>query len=271
MKFWRTSVAILFVIALTAGMTGVSHAQPKIVGKTVEYQAQGQTMKGYLAYDEKRKGKRPGVLVVPEWWGVNDYVRNRARMLAGLGYTALVVDMFGDGRQAATPEQAEKLTSQVMNNFDVGKARFDAAENFLKAQPTVDSARIAAIGYCFGGGVVLNMARQGADVKGVVSFHGELTPVQPARPGSVKARILVLTGGDDSLVPPGQVAAFEREMKDAGADFKVISYPGAKHSFTNPEAAALGKKFNMPMAYNAQADKESWQAMEKFLAALLQT
>ncbi len=265
MKKWST--AVLAVLIFFAWGRPAEPA-PRITGKAVDYQAAGQAMKGYLAYDESLQGKRPGVLVVPEWWGMNDYVRNRARMLAELGYTALVVDMYGEGKQADNPEEARKLSSGVMKNPDLAWSRFMAGMDFLKRQPGVDPARIAAIGYCFGGGVVLNMARQGADLKGVVSFHGDLTAVKPARPGAVKARVLVLTGGDDNFVPKEKVDAFEAEMKAAGADYRVVTYPGAKHSFTNPEADALGKKFNMPIAYNRAADEKSWEELKKFLTEL---
>jgi len=222
-------------------------------------------MKGYLAYPEDIKEKRPGVLVVHEWWGLNDYARNRARMLAELGYTAFAVDMYGDGKQAMHPDDAGKFASEVMKKFDVAKVRFMAALDFLKQQPTVDPTRIAAIGYCFGGGVVLNMARQGVDLKGVASFHGSLTAVKGAQPGMVRAKILVLNGADDKFITPEQIEAFKQEMKSAWADFQFISYPGAIHSFTNPEATALGKKFNLPLAYNAEADKQSWLELQKFL------
>ncbi len=256
----------LAIFALVMAMGGISVAEPKIKGMTVDYSAQGAVMKGYLVYDESIQGKRSGVLVVPEWWGLNDYARMRARVLAELGYTALAVDMYGDGKMVMTPDEAGKLSSEAMKNFDVAKARFLAALDFLKQQPTVDSNRIAAIGYCFGGGVVLNIARQGVDLNGVVSFHGGLTAVIPGQPGNVKAKILVLNGGDDKFITPEQIEAFEREMRAAGADFQFISYPGALHSFTNPEATELGKKFNMPIAYNAKADKESWEEMKKFLS-----
>ena len=256
-------------IALILTWVGVSNSEPKIVEKTVEYTVQGVTMKGYLAYNESIKGRRPGVLVVPEWWGVNAYVHRRARMLAELGYTALAVDIYGNGKEVMTLDEAGKLSSEVMKNLDVAKARFVAAMDFLKEQTTVDPARIAAIGYCFGGGVVLNMARQGVNLKGVVSFHGSLKAVEPAKPGSIKAKILVLTGGEDGFVPPDQVEAFKREMGAAGADFRVISYAGAKHSFTNPDADALGTKFNIPIAYNAEADKKSWDEMKIFLETTL--
>jgi len=246
-------------------VAGIGYAEPGISGKTVDYSAQGAVMKGYLAYDESITGKRPGVLVVPEWWGLNDYARKRARMLAELGYTALAVDMYGDGKVVTTPDDAGKLSSELMKNFDVTKARFMAAMDFLKQQPSVDPSRIAAIGYCFGGGVVLNMARQGVDLRGVASFHGGLTAMKPAQPGSIKAKILVLHGGADKFITPEQIEAFKQEMKSAGADFRFISYPGALHSFTNPEATELGKKFNLPIAYNADADRKSWGELKEFL------
>jgi dienelactone hydrolase len=261
----RILLVKLLVFTLLLGMVGVAVADPKIQGKSVEYSAQGVVMKGYLAYDEAAKGKRPGVLVVHEWWGLNDYARKRARMVAELGYTALAVDMYGDGKQAMHPDDAKKFSSELMKNFDDAKARFMAAMEFLKQQASVDPTRIAAIGYCMGGGVVLNMARQGVDLKGVASFHGSLAPVKPAQPGSVKAKVLVLHGGDDKFIPPEQIEALKQEMKSAGVDFQFISYPGAVHSFTNPEADELGKKYNMPIAYNAQADKKSWDELKKFL------
>jgi dienelactone hydrolase len=261
----------LAVFTLVLGMAGITVAEPKIQGKTVEYSAQGVVMKGYLAYDENIKGQRPGVLVVHEWWGLNDYARKRARMLAELGYTAIAVDMYGDGKVAIHPDDAGKFSSELMKNFDVAKARFMAAMDFLKQQATVDPTRIAAIGYCFGGGVVLNMARQDVDLKGVASFHGGLDAIKPAQPGSVKAKILVLNGGADKFITPEQIEAFKEEMKAAGIDFQFISYPGAVHSFTNPEADALGKKYNMPIAYNAQADNKSWDELKKFLKMIFKS
>ena len=260
----------LAVLTLTLVMLGTANAEPKTQAKAVEYSVQGVVMKGYLAYDENIKGARPGVLVVHEWWGLNDYARKRARMLAELGYTALAVDMYGDGKEATHPDDAGKFASALMKNFDVARARFMAAIDFLKQHPTVDPDRLAAIGYCFGGGVVLNMARQGVDLKGVTSFHGGLTAVKPAQPGSIKTKILVLHGADDKFITPEQIEGFKQEMTSAGADFQFISYPGALHSFTNPEADAIGKKFNMAIAYNADADKKSWEALKKFLAAIFE-
>ena len=259
----------LIIVAGILVLTALSSAQPKVQGKTVEYSADGVVMKGYLAHDETVKEKRPGVLVVHEWWGLNDYARKRARMLAGLGYTALAVDMYGDGRDATNPDEAGRLSSEIMKNPEIAKARFMAAMDFMKQQPTVDPSRIAAIGYCFGGGVVLNMARQGIDLKGVVSFHGSLAPIQPAQPGIVKAKVLVLNGADDKFIPPEQIEAFKQEMKSAGVDYQFFSYPGAVHSFTNPEATELGKKFKMAVAYNAEADRKSWDEMKNFFSTIL--
>jgi len=261
-------LGMLTIFALILGMAGFAAAEAqitKIKGMDVKYTVRDVQMKGYLAYDENIKGKRPGVLVVHEWWGLNDYARKRARMLAELGYTALALDMYGEGKTAAHPDDAGKFSSELMKNFDVGKERFIAGMNLLKSEPTVDQTRIAAIGYCFGGGVVLNMARQGVDLKGVASFHGGLTAVKPAQPGSVKAKILVLNGADDKFITKEQIEAFKQEMKNAGANFRFISYPGAVHSFTNPDADELGKKFNMPIRYNQEADKNSWEELKKFL------
>ncbi len=253
--------AIMVFAVLAVGFTS---AEAKVVGKAVDYKAQGVVMKGYLAYDDAVKGKRPGVLVVHEWWGHNEYARTRARMLAELGYTALAVDMYGKGKQAMHPDDAKKFSSETMKNFDVAKARFEAALNYLKKQPTVDPERTAAVGYCFGGGVALNMAREGVDLKGVASFHGSLGAVKPAEPGKIKAKIRVYTGADDKFVPDEAVQAFMDEMTAAKADFQVTAYRGAIHSFTNPEATELGKKFNLPLAYNADADRGSWEDMQKF-------
>lgn len=263
-----TFLIMMSALSLSLTFAWSASAKPDIEGKRVSYSAEGVVMKGYLAFDKNIQGKRPGVLVVHEWWGQNEYVRKRARMLAEMGYTALAVDMYGDGKQAMHPDDAAKFSSELMKNFDVAKARFMAALAFLKEQDTVDPGRIAAVGYCFGGGVVLNMARQGVDLKGVASFHGSLAAVKPAQPGSVKARILVLHGADDKFITPEQIEAFKQEMKNAGVDFQFISYPGAIHSFTNPDADEYAKKFSLPLGYNADADKKSWEELRKFLEAI---
>ncbi len=262
----KMRIAGVLVLTTVLMFAAVVSAAPKIKGEPVDYKAGGVTMKGYLAYDENIKGKRPGVLVVHEWWGQNEYARKRARMLAELGYTALAVDMYGEGKQATHPDDAAKFSSETMKNFDTAKARFEAAMAFLKKQRTVDAERIAAVGYCFGGGVVLNMARQGEDLKAAASFHGSLAAVKRATAGKVKAKIRVYNGEDDKFTPQQAIDAFMQEMRDAKVDFQFINYPGAVHSFTNPDADELGKKFGLPMAYNAEADKRSWADMTNFFA-----
>lgn len=230
----------------------------------IVYTADGDTLKGYLAYDQTVKGKRPGVLVVHEWWGQNEYARKRARMLAELGYTAFALDMYGNGKQAAHPEDAQKFVNEVMQNLSVAEMRFNAALELLKSQPTVDPQHIAAIGYCFGGAVVLHMARIGTDLDGVVSFHGALMPTAQPEPGTVKAKILVCNGAADPMATAEQIEAFKQQMDAAGADYTFISYEGAMHSFTNPDADKFGQEFNLPLAYNAEADSASWQEMQNF-------
>jgi dienelactone hydrolase len=256
---------VLIGIAVAVAAAGAAIAAPKIEGKPVEYTAGGVTLKGYLAWDANVQGKRPGVLVVHEWWGQNEYVRRRARMLAELGYTALALDMYGEGKLAAHPDDAGRFSSEVMKNFPVAKDRFLAAMEFLKKQPTVDPANIAAIGYCFGGGVVLNMARQGLDLKGVASFHGSLAVVKPDAPTPIRAAVRVYNGADDKFIPAEAIEALKKEMAEQKVDFKFVNYPGAVHSFTNPDADENAKKFKMPIAYNAAADKASWEDLQKIL------
>jgi dienelactone hydrolase len=242
-----------------------AEAQPDIRGEEITYQAGDTTLQGYIAYDANQTGARPGVLVVHEWWGHNDYVRTRAHMLARMGYTALALDMYGQGKQADHPEDAQKFMSEVMGNVDLMQRRFTAAEEVLRNHPTTDPDQIAAIGYCFGGAVVLNMARQGADLEGVASFHGNLATENPAQPGDVEADILVLHGADDPFVPQEQVDAFKQEMEAANADYEFVAYAGAKHSFTNPRADEFGENFDLPLAYDETADEQSWAELEQFL------
>jgi dienelactone hydrolase len=258
MRILGLSILILFV-SLTA------ESDSKVVGETVEYKSDGTVLKGYIAYDDSIKGKRPGVLVVHEWWGLNNYVRKRADMLAGLGYTAMAVDMYGEGKNSEHPEDAQKFLTEVMNNMGLGEKRFNAALELLRQQKTVNPEDIAAIGYCFGGAIILHMARTGADLDGVVSFHGNLSTMDKDAPGKIQTKILVLAGGDDEFVPQEQVDAFRKEMDAAGADYEIIIYPGAKHSFTSPDSDRLGKENNLPIAYNKEADEKSWAEMEEFL------
>jgi dienelactone hydrolase len=251
-------LSLLFVLCCSLSVKGA------IKGEEVQYSSEGVTLKGYLAYNDAVQGKRPGVLVVHEWWGHNEYARKRARMLAELGYTALAVDMYGDGKQAAHPDDAGKFVGEVFKSLEAGKPRFVAALELLKKHETVDPQNIGAIGYCFGGGLVLAMARAGVDLKGVVSFHGSLGTQSPAKPGDVKARILVCHGAADEFATKADIAAIKQEMRDAKVDFTFKVYPGAKHSFTNPDADDYAKKFKLPIGYNAKADKASWNDMKAF-------
>jgi dienelactone hydrolase len=251
-------------------LAGLLSACATLHTEEISYSANGQTLKGYLAYDKTLQGKRPGILVVHEWWGHNDYVRKRARMLAEMGYTALAVDMYGDGKQAHHPEEAGQFAAEVQKNKDVGEKRFMAALDLLRRQDTVDPDHIAAIGYCFGGGVVLHMARAGVDLDGVVSFHGALSTDTPAKPGGVKAKVLVLHGADDPFVPPEQVKQFKEEMDAAGVGYRFVAYPGVMHGFTNPDADGYGKTFHLPLKYDAEADKRSWSEMRTFFTFLFQ-
>lgn len=235
---------------------------PKIMGEEVTYKTDSTAMIGYVAYDDNAPEKRPGVLVVHEWWGHNDYVRERARMLAELGYVALAVDMYGDGKQADHPDDAGKFAMSVMSNFPTAEARFNAALEVLKNHPKVASEDIAAIGYCFGGGVVLSMANTGADIDAVASFHGSLgLPVMPEK-GKTTAKVLVLNGADDPFVTAEQIAVYAAAMEKAEADYKFINYEGAVHAFTSEGADAHGEKFDLPLAYNKEADEASWKEMK---------
>jgi len=258
----RMFSTLLLILLFSPGI------EAAVFGQEVPYVAKDASMQGYLAFDDATAGKRPGILLVHEWWGLNDYARQRARMLANLGYTALAVDMYGRGRTAAHPDDAGKFAGELRKNLPLAKSRFLAALELLKSQPTVDAEKIAAIGYCFGGGVVLEMARAGVDLDGVVSFHGSLATSSPAPRGEVKAKVLVLNGADDPFTTPEQITAFKNEMEAAAVEYRFVNYLGAKHSFTNPEADELGKEFNMPLAYDQEADRQSWQAMQDFFTEI---
>jgi dienelactone hydrolase len=236
----------------------------EVVTEELNYRHGDIEMRGMLAYDDASQEARPGILVVHEWWGQNEYPRERARRLAALGYTALAVDMYGDGRTAAHPDDAGKFARAVGGNLPLARARFEAALAALREQPTVADDKIAAIGYCFGGGVVINMARLGTDIDGVVSYHGSLTTSDPAGPGDIKTRLLVFNGADDPMVTAEQIEAFRNEMDAAGADYQFIDYPGALHGFTNPDADEKGEKFGLPLAYDPEADRDSWERTQAF-------
>jgi dienelactone hydrolase len=243
-------------------------SSPSALGaKSVSYSAGATQLNGFIAYPAG-SDKRPAVLVVHEWWGLNDYARMRAKKLAEQGYVALAVDMYGGGKLAAHPDDAKKFAGEVLGNMPEAKARFQAARALLAADPRVDASKIAAIGYCFGGGVVLHMARAGEPLAAVASFHGMLGSAEPMKPGVFTGPILVATGGADPFVPGEQVEAFKKEMDAAGAHYEVVVYPEAKHGFTNPDATAVGAQFQMPLAYDASADAASWQKLQALLAAM---
>lgn len=237
-------------------------AQAAIQTREVPYTAaDGTRLVGYHAWDDAISGPRPGVIVVHEWWGLNDYAKRRARDLAALGYSALAVDMYGDGRNTQHPDDAKAFMNAALADPAIPKARFQAGLDLLKAQPQTDPARLAAIGYCFGGKVVLDMARQGLPLAAVVSFHGALVTATPATPGSVKAKVLVEHGAADSFITAEQIAAFKAEMDQAGADYRFVELPGAKHGFSNPDADAH-KGHGLDLGYQKEADERSWADMQ---------
>ncbi len=251
----RISITFLATLALVLSATAFA-------GEEVSYEHDGTTMKGYLAVPANLSGKAPTVLVVHEWWGHNDYVRKRADMLAELGYVALAVDMYGDGKVADHPKDAGAFAGEIGKNMALGEARFRAAMDYLAGRAEADMSRVAAIGYCFGGGVVLEMARRGIDLDAVVSFHGgRLASDTPVAPGGYKAKVLVLNGADDPFVKQETITRFREQMEEADVDYKFVNYPGAVHSFTNPDATANGEKFGLPLAYDAEVDAASWAEM----------
>ncbi|WP_250458964.1 dienelactone hydrolase family protein [Microbulbifer litoralis] len=225
--------------------------------ETIEYTVEGDSFTGYIASDDSVSGKRPGILMIHEWWGHNDFVRGEADKLAAEGYTVFALDMFGTGKQADNPDDAAALMNAVLEKPGAVEARFRAALEILQQHDTVDADKIAAQGYCFGGAVALNMARLGLDLNGVVSFHGNLASDIRAKPGGVKAELQVYTGGADAMIPAEQVGAFVEEMQNAGAKFELTSYPGVKHGFTNPAATGRGEKFGIPLAYSEEATRDS--------------
>jgi dienelactone hydrolase len=248
----------------------VGSANAAITEEPVTYMDGATTMKGFVLYDDATQAKRPGIVMVHEWWGITKHIHDEARSFAKQGYTVLISDMYGDAKTADNPKDAGALASSVMKNPTVMESRFKAAREELARQPTVNPRRIGAVGYCFGGAVVLNMARAGADLAAVVGFHASLGLNTPSpRPGGVKAKILILNGADDLFVQREQYDALKKDLDAANVDYRVIEYPGAVHAFTNPEATELGKKFNLPLRYDAKADEESKAEAAKFFAAHL--
>ncbi len=237
--------------------------EPKLKEQNITYTIDTVTMDGYIVYDENIQGKRPAVLVVHEWWGLNDYPKMRARELAKLGYFAFAIDLYGDGKRADNPTDAGNLAMPFYQDPEMAKKRFDVAMEQLKTYTEADNDKVAAIGYCFGGGVLLNIARMGEEIDGVVSFHGSLIGT-PANKDLLKAKILVCHGAADPFVPQADVEKFKKQMDSINADYTFKAYADATHAFTNPAATEAGKKFNIPIAYNPVADSASWKDMKEF-------
>lgn len=241
---------------------------PAIKEEQVLYSADSVNMIGFAAYDSSTDKKRPVVLIVHEWWGLNDYTKSRARQLAALGYLAMAVDMYGNGAGADNPDAAGKLAAPFYQDAQMAKTRFDAALAKVKTFAVADTNQVAAIGYCFGGAQVINMAKMGDDLKGVVSFHGNLTVVRPDK-SKLKAPILVCHGDADQFVKQDEVALFKKQMDSIGfTAYDIKHYAGATHAFTNPNATSVGEKFKIPIAYNAAADTASWKDMKDFFGKI---
>jgi len=261
----RTIMAAAF-----CAMAMVTSANAAIKEEPVTYTDGQTTMKGFVVYDDATTAKRPGIIMVHEWWGITPHIHNEARKYAQAGYTAFIADMFGDAKTADNPKDAGALSGGVMKDPKTMESRFNAARATLAKQASVNPQSIGAVGYCFGGAVVLNMARTGADLVAVAGFHASLGLNTPApAPGTVKAKILILNGADDPFVKREQYDTLKKEFDAAKVDYRIIEYPGAVHAFTNPEATALGEKFKLPLKYDAKVDTEAKAEAAKLFAANL--
>jgi dienelactone hydrolase len=252
-----------FIGALALLLVPVVTAEAAVQTKKITYKDGAVECQGFLAWDDALKGPRPGVLVVHEWWGLNDYARKRAEQLAGLGYVAFAADMYGGGKTVDHPKEAGEMAGKVRADIEGWRKRALAALETLKAQPQCDKTRIAAIGYCFGGSTVLQLALAGVDLKAVASFHGALPAATEAEAKQVKAAILVCHGADDSFIPEKAVKAFRDPLDKAGVKYDFVAYPGAKHSFTVPDA---DKHKIDGLKYDKAADEDSWKRLQKLLA-----
>ena len=253
------------IAMLMTAMLLTAAAEAAVQTKIVEYKEGDNTLEGYLAWDDATAGPRPGVLVVHEWMGLGDYAKARARKLAALGYLAFAADIYGKGVRPKTPQEAAAQAGIYKNDRALMRRRVAAGLDALRSQPLCDPRRVAAIGYCFGGTCVLELARSGAELAGVVSFHGGLDTPNPKDAKNIKCKVLVLHGGDDPHVPAKDVAAFEDEMRGGGVDWQLVVYGGAVHAFTNPDA---GSDKSKGVAYDAAADRRSWEAMRAFFGEL---
>ena len=255
----------ILVLSVISFFSFVALANADVRTEEIEYSHDGTQLKGYLAFDDSKLGKRPGILVVHEWWGHNDHARNRAKMLAEGGYTAFALDMYGAGKLANHPKKAGEFMNAAFNNWSKSQARYNKALEILKAHKTVDANRIGSVGFCFGGAVSIKMARGGADLKGIVGFHSAL-PMEPAiKKNSMKSAVLIINGSEDGFLKPETVAAFSQEMFNSNVDFTYMNLKGVKHSYTNPKADEFSKKFNIPaLQYNKKADEQAWSEMLRF-------
>jgi dienelactone hydrolase len=248
---------LISLLALSFSTLGWAEVQIK----EVSYQDGDQQLKGYLAWDDAQKGKRPGVMVVHEWWGLNDYAIKRARMLAEEGYVAFAADMYGTGKVTTHANDAKGWMMQITQNQDEWQKRAMLGLQQLKNSPLVDQTKLAGIGYCFGGATVMQMSYAGADLKGVVSFHGSLPPASPEQAAAIKSRVLIAHGDADSFIPVERITQFKKALSDANVDWEMNVYANTKHGFTNPGAGAFGMD---ALAYNENADKRSWAKMKAF-------
>lgn len=249
----------VFIVLLLFSTNGFA-----IDSQEIHYNVNDQKHIGFYAAPENIAPNTPGVIVVHEWWGHNEYVRERAKQLAQLGYAAFALDMYGDGKNTDHPKEAGAFSKKAKEDMALYEQRLKTAIDVLKNQKNVSSTRIAAIGYCFGGAAVLHMARIGFPLKAVASFHGSLASTVKAKKGGVLAKVLVLHGENDNFIKNEDITALKDEMKEAGADFKFIAYPGAVHGFSNPGATEKGKKYGINLAYNKEADQKSWNEMKAF-------
>jgi len=234
------------------------NAVAEVRTQSIRYTHQGVEFEGFLAWDDSVDTKRPGVLVVHEWWGLNDYARQRARQLAQQGYVAFALDMYGEGKVTKHPDQASAWMKEINQNTQQWVDRAELGLDVLKGQKMVDPGRLAAIGYCFGGATVMQMAYAASDVKLVASFHGSLPVPTKEQQAQITPRVLVAHGNADPFIPVEQVAAFRDALEKSGADWTMMEFGGVKHSFTNPDAASYGME---ALAYDEQADKQSWQML----------
>ena len=264
------SIVLGAFCAIAMAATAMNGARAEIKEVPVTYSDGTTTMKGFVVYDDATTAKRPGIIMVHEWWGITPHIHNEAKKFAQQGYTAFIADMYGDAKTADNPKDAGALSGGVMKDPKAMESRFKAAQAELAKQATVNPQKIGAVGYCFGGAVVLNMARTGDDLKAVAGFHASLGLNTPApAPGTVKAKILILNGADDPFVKKEQYETLKKDLDAAKADYRIVEYPGAVHAFTNPEATALGEKFKLPLKYDANADQQSKAEAAKLFAATL--